>query len=71
MGMCKLTLKEEAVLRNLQEKEKGLVAAQLRIRIGTIDVYLTRLRRKRAACKKFLAQTDPYKKVLYPRRKGE
>ena len=69
--MCKLTPIEEAILRNLQEKEKGLVAAQLRIRMATIDVHLSRLRRKRAACKKFLAQTDPYKRVLYPRRKGE
>jgi len=69
--MCKLTPIEGAILRNLQEKEKGVVAAQLRIRMGTIDVHLTRLRRKRAECKKFLAQTGPYKKVLYPRRRGE
>jgi hypothetical protein len=69
--VCKLTPKEEAILRNLHEKEKGVVAAQLRIRMATIDVHLSRLRRKRADCKKFLAQTEPYKKVLYPRRKGE
>jgi DNA-binding NarL/FixJ family response regulator len=69
--MCKLTPKEEAILRNLLDKEKGLVAAQLRIRVPTIDVHLSRIRRKRAACKKFLAQTEPYKRVLYPKRKGE
>lgn len=69
--MCKLTPIEEAILRNLREKEKGLVAAQLRIRMATIDVHLSRIRSKRATCKKFLNQTDPYKKELYPRRKGE
>jgi FixJ family two-component response regulator len=69
--VCKLTPKEEAILRNLLDKEKGVVAAQLRIRVPTIDVHLSRLRRKRAECKKFLAQTDIYKRVLYPKRKGE
>lgn len=69
--MCKLTPIEEAILRNLLEKEKGAVAAQLGIRMGTIDVHLTRLRRKRGVCKKFLAQTGHYTRVLYPRRRGE
>jgi len=69
--MCKLTWKEKTILTNLGLKEKGLLASTLGIQTETIDVHLTRIRRKRETCLKFLKDTDQYKKVLYPKRKGE
>jgi len=69
--MCELTVTEKRILVNLGGKEKGLAATQLGITTATLDVHLTRIRKKRAKCKKFLQQTDQYKSVIYPRRKGE
>lgn len=69
--MCELTAIEEAILRGLREKEKSLLASQLRIKVATIDVHLTRIRRKRAKCKRFLNITSHFKKELYPKRRGE
>jgi len=69
--MCDLTPTEEAILVNLSGKEKRLAAVQLGITVATLDVHLLRIRRKREKCKKFLRQTDQYKKELYPKRKGE
>jgi DNA-directed RNA polymerase specialized sigma24 family protein len=70
-NMCELTPTEEKILVNLIGAEKGLVATRLGISVSTLDVHLSRIRRKRAKCKKFLKQTDQYKTVLYPKRKGE
>jgi hypothetical protein len=64
-------MKEETILANLGRKEKGLVATQLGIEVSTLDVHLTRVRRKREECLAYLKKTDLYKKELYPRRKGE
>jgi len=69
--MCKLTHKEETILANLRQKEKGLIAAALGIQVTTLDTHLARVRRKRAQCQEFIRKTDQYKKELYPRRKGE
>jgi FixJ family two-component response regulator len=69
--MCKLTPQEKTILLNLGKSEKGLVATELNISETTIDVHLHRIRRKREECKKFLRETDQYKKELYPKRKGE
>jgi len=69
--MCELTPTEEKILVNLSNKEKGLVATQLGISVATLDVHLTRIRKKREKCKQFLRKTDQYKKELYPKRKGE
>jgi len=69
--MCELTPVEEAILVNLTNKTKGVVANQLGITVTTLEVHLTRIRRKRAKCKEFLRKTDQYKKEIYPKRKGE
>jgi len=69
--MCKLSPKEKNILSNMRLKEKGLVASQLGIQPETVDVHLTRIRRKREQAKVFLRETEPYKSILYPRRKGE
>jgi len=69
--MCKLTPKEETILRNMKQKEKGLIASALGIDVKTVDTHLARIRRKRAECQEFTRKTDLYKKELYPRRKGE
>jgi len=69
--MCELTLIEEAILVNLTNKTKGVVANQLGIEVSTLDVHLLRIKRKRAKCKEFLRKTDQYKKEIYPKRKGE
>jgi hypothetical protein len=69
--MCDLTSTEEKILVNLIGAEKGLVATRLGISVSTLDVHLARIRKKRAKCKKFLKQTDQYKNILYPKRKGE
>jgi len=69
--MCKLTPQEKTILLNLIKSEKGLVATELHIDQKTIDVHLHRIRQKREECKRFLSETDQYKKELYPKRKGE
>lgn len=69
--MCELTYKESTILANLRQKVPGLVATELGISRATLDVYLSRIRKKRVKCQKFLSQTDQYKKEMYPKRKGE
>ena len=69
--MCELTSIEETILVNLQNKEKRVLAQTLDISPVTIDVHLSRIRKKRALCKTFLKKTDPYKNVIYPKRTGE
>jgi len=69
--VCELTVIEHTILVNLRKKEKGLVASQLGITVSTLDVHLSRVKRKREKCKEFLKVTDQCKKELYPKRKGE
>jgi hypothetical protein len=64
-------MKEKTILVNLPRREKGLVASAMGIQTSTVDVHLARIRRKRALAKKLLEETDQYKGVLYPKRKGE
>jgi len=69
--MCQLTTREKTILINLGEREKGLIASKLGVQTDTIDVHLSRIRRKRERAKKFIAETERFKSVLYPKRKGE
>jgi len=69
--MCKLSNRDHTILANLRQKERGLVATQLGITRETLDKRLSRVRRRREDCKKYLQLTDQYKRELYPRRKGE
>jgi len=69
--MCKLSRQEENVLVNLKRLKRKDLASILGISPKTVDAYLNRIKRKRKECQQFLAKTNPYKKVLYPKRKGE
>jgi len=69
--MCDLTPIEHNILVNLSNKTKPIVASQLGISVDTLNVHLSRLRKKRAKCKDFLRKTDPFKRELYPKRRGE
>jgi len=62
---------EEKVLDNLLNSTPKVVSRKLNIDIKTVHTYLSRVRRKRAEAKAFLAKTNRYKRVLYSKRIGE
>ena len=66
-----LTEKERTILINLVNKEPKAVAEALGISPATVNVHMHHIRQKRLAAKKFLRETDQYKKELYPKRQGE
>jgi FixJ family two-component response regulator len=66
-----LTEKERTILINLVNKEPKDVASSLGISLSTVNVHMYKIRKKRLAAKKFLKETDQYKKELYPKRQGE
>jgi len=69
--MCKLSEQEEKVMVNLKRLKRKDVASTLGISPRTVDAYLNRIKRKRKECNELLARTNPYKTILYPKRKGE
>jgi len=66
-----LTEREKAILINLVNKEPKVVAEALGISVSTVEAHLSQIRRKRIEAKNFLEETNKYKKILYPTRKGE
>lgn len=69
--MLNLTPTEETVLDNLLNSTSKNVARKLGIDIKTVNTYKSRVRRKRAEAKSFLAKTNCYKRILYRKRTGE
>jgi len=69
--MCKITLTEMKILVNLRNAEPKLVASKLSMTEGTLHYHLSRIRTKREDAQDVLEKTDPYKKVLYKKRRGE
>jgi len=68
---CRLSRMEKNILANHVSKSNEVLAQALGIKEKTIGTYKSRIKKKREAALKLIAETNPHKKWLYPKRRGE
>jgi FixJ family two-component response regulator len=64
--MCKLSRREEQILKALKGAFPSVVARDLGITEKSISTYLSRIKRKEAQARKFLEYLREFKDVLHP-----
>ena len=69
--MVGLSPTEKLIIGNIQSKSRKALAATLGMQLSTLNVHIDRIKKKRSAAQLLLRQTNPVKRELYPKRRGE